>query len=64
MWFIRLNASNDTTIKSYVLNQTETLQKLGQFCLQRIVKAIQLPTGLDLLSEKKPVLKLVVNNEQ
>lgn len=55
--------SNDTTIKSYIFNQTETLQKLGQFCLQRIVKAIQLPVGLNLLSEKKPVLKLIVNNE-
>ncbi len=55
---------NDTTIKSYALSQTEALQKLGQFCLQRIAKAIQLPVGLDFLSEKKPVLTLIVNNEQ
>jgi len=55
--------SADAKIQNKLMDQANILQKLGQFCLQRIVKSIQLPNRPNFLSERKPVLTLVINNE-
>lgn len=57
-------SSSDKTMTNKIINQIVTLQKLGQFCLQRIVRSIQLPIALDPLLVRKSVLKLIVNNEE
>lgn len=55
--------SGDEQIQNNLMEHANVLQKLGQFCLQRIVQSIQLPNRPNFLSERKPVLTLVINNE-
>jgi hypothetical protein len=50
--------STDETAQLKLIQESEKLKRIGQFCLREIVSVIPLPDR----QLKKPELKLVINN--
>jgi hypothetical protein len=55
--------STDEAIKTKILNNIETLARMGRFCLQKIMRVIPLPHQQHVYVVKKPTLRLIVNNQ-